>query len=51
MTITADDVRRLLEDENADAVLVLVEGRTEVIAQAETDSSTSERSRSISPRS
>ena len=31
MTISTDDVRRLLAAENADAVLVLVEGRTEVI--------------------
>jgi hypothetical protein len=31
MTISTDDVRRLLAADNADAVLVLVEGRTEVI--------------------
>ena len=31
MTISTDDVRRLLASEAADAVLVLVEGRTEVI--------------------
>jgi hypothetical protein len=31
MTISTDDVRRLLAAEAADAVLVLVEGRTEVI--------------------
>lgn len=31
MTISTDDVRRLLAAEQADAVLVLVEGRTEVI--------------------
>ncbi|MGX9788019.1 hypothetical protein [Mycobacterium sp. MMS18-G62] len=31
MTISTDDVRRLLAAENADAVLVLIEGRTEVI--------------------
>lgn len=38
MTISVDDVRQLLQDENADAVLVLIEGRTEVIAQGDTDS-------------
>jgi hypothetical protein len=31
MTISTDDVRRLLAAENPDAVLVLVEGRIEVI--------------------
>ena len=31
MTISTDDVRRLLAADTADAVLVLVEGRTEVI--------------------
>lgn len=31
MTISTDDVRRLLAAEQSDAVLVLVEGRTEVI--------------------
>jgi hypothetical protein len=31
MTISTDDVRRLLASERPDAVLVLVEGRTEVI--------------------
>jgi hypothetical protein len=31
MTINTDDVRRLLAAEESDAVLVLVEGRTEVI--------------------
>jgi hypothetical protein len=31
MTISTDDVRRLLATDDADAVLVLVEGRTEVI--------------------
>jgi hypothetical protein len=36
--ISADDIRRLLEDEQADALLVLVEGRSEVISQHETDS-------------
>ena len=32
MTISTDDVRRLLQAEAKDAVLVLVEGRTEVIS-------------------
>lgn len=36
MTISADDVRRLLESEHADALLVLVAGSAEVISQAET---------------
>jgi hypothetical protein len=31
MTISTDDVRRLLHAEDKDAILVLVEGRTEVI--------------------
>jgi hypothetical protein len=31
MTISSDDVRRLLQSDEPDAVLVLVEGRTEVI--------------------
>ena len=31
MTISSDDVRRLLDSELKDAILVLVEGRTEVI--------------------
>jgi hypothetical protein len=31
MTISTDDVRRLLQADEADSVLVLVEGRTEVI--------------------
>jgi hypothetical protein len=31
MTISTDDVRRLLQSDEADSVLVLVEGRTEVI--------------------
>jgi hypothetical protein len=38
MTISADDVRQLLEDERPDAVLVLLAGRTEVIAQSESGS-------------
>jgi replication-associated recombination protein RarA len=37
MLISADDVKQLLAAQD-DAVLVLIEGRTEVIAQAETDS-------------
>jgi hypothetical protein len=36
--ISADDVRDLLQDEHPDAVLVVVEGRTAVIAQSESDS-------------
>ncbi|MDQ2637226.1 MAG: hypothetical protein M3Y83_10150 [Actinomycetota bacterium] len=31
MTISTDDVRRLLQDEDKGAILVLVEGRIEVI--------------------
>jgi hypothetical protein len=31
MTISTDDVRRLLQSDEPDSVLVLVEGRTEVI--------------------
>jgi hypothetical protein len=31
MTISSDDVRHLLQSDEPDAVLVLVEGRTEVI--------------------
>jgi hypothetical protein len=31
MTISTDDVRRLLQSDERDSVLVLVEGRTEVI--------------------
>jgi hypothetical protein len=31
MTISTEDVRRLLESDQGDSVLVLVEGRTEVI--------------------
>lgn len=34
MTISTDDVRRLLQADDHDAVLVLVEGRTEVIGAA-----------------
>jgi hypothetical protein len=32
MTISTDDIRRLLQADGPDTVLVLVEGRTEVIA-------------------
>jgi hypothetical protein len=32
MTISTDDVRRLFRSDEADSVLVLVEGRTDVIA-------------------
>ena len=35
MTISTDDVRRLLAAEAADAVLVVVEGRTEVIGASQ----------------
>ena len=35
MTIPTDDVRRLLQSEQPDSVLVLVEGRTEVIGAAQ----------------
>jgi hypothetical protein len=35
MTISTDDVRRLLKSDVADSVLVLVEGRTEVIAASQ----------------
>ena len=38
MTISSDDVRRLLAASEADAVLVLIEGRPEVIAAAAVDS-------------
>lgn len=38
MTIHADDVRRLLAHEDADAALVLIEGRVEVKTPAELDS-------------
>ena len=31
MTISSEDVRRLLQSDDSDSVLVLVEGRTEVI--------------------
>ena len=36
--ISADDVRQLLQGENEDSVLVMVEGRTAVVAQSEIDS-------------
>ena len=35
MSIAADDVRRLLSAGDADAVLVLIEGRTEIIPAEE----------------
>src|SRR4029079_5983773 len=38
VTISPDNVRQLLEDESPDAVLVLIEGRAEVISQSESDS-------------
>jgi hypothetical protein len=38
MTVNADDVRRLLDSQEPDAVLVLVEGRVEVVTPAELDS-------------
>jgi hypothetical protein len=38
MTISTDDVRRLLQTDAQDSVLVLVEGRTEVIAAGQLDS-------------
>ena len=36
--ISADDVRRLLEHDDPEAVLVLIEGRIEVISPRQTDS-------------
>lgn len=38
MTISPDDVRRLLDATDPDSVLVLIEGRTEVIPAAALDS-------------
>lgn len=38
MSISTDDVRRLLTSDAADALLVLVEGRVEVISAAQLDS-------------
>jgi hypothetical protein len=38
MTISTDDVRALLAADEADAVLVLVEGRTEVISAGQSES-------------
>lgn len=35
--ISADDVRQLLQHKDADAVLVVVEGRAAVIGQSDTD--------------
>lgn len=37
MTISATDVRRLLEADAADAVLVLVQGRTAVVSAGQLD--------------
>ena len=36
--ISADDVRRLLEDDDPEAVLVLIEGRIEVVSPRQIDS-------------
>ena len=36
--ISADDVRRLLEHDDPEAVLVLIEGRIEVVSPRQTDS-------------
>jgi hypothetical protein len=38
MTIGADDVRRLLASQDADAALVVLEGRAAVVAPADLDS-------------
>ncbi|OBJ88658.1 hypothetical protein [Mycobacterium asiaticum] len=38
MTVEVDDVRRLLDSDEADAVLVAIEGRVEVVTPAELDS-------------
>jgi hypothetical protein len=38
MTVTADDVRRLLAADEPDATLVLIEGRVAVVTAAELDS-------------
>ncbi|CDP86249.1 MULTISPECIES: hypothetical protein [Mycolicibacterium] len=38
MTISADDVRRLLASDVADAVLVLIQGHTEVVPAGELES-------------
>lgn len=35
MVISADDVKRLLHHDDPEAVMVLIEGRTEVISQRE----------------
>jgi hypothetical protein len=37
MTVSADDVRRLLGADDPDVVLVVVEGRAEVVSSAELD--------------
>ncbi|OBA57759.1 hypothetical protein A5647_22710 [Mycobacterium sp. 1100029.7] len=38
MTVTADDVRRLLDCQDDDAVLVLIEGRVDIATPAQLDS-------------
>lgn len=38
MTVEAQDVRRLLDSAEDDAVLVLIEGRTEVLTPAQLES-------------
>lgn len=38
MTVSAEDVRALLACQEADAVLVLIEGRTEVVTPTKLDS-------------
>lgn len=38
MTVSTEDVRALLSSKQSDAVLVLIEGRTEVVTPAELDS-------------
>jgi hypothetical protein len=38
VTIDAEDVRRLLASQDADAALVVVEGRAEIVAPADLDS-------------
>ncbi|WP_029106210.1 hypothetical protein [Mycobacterium sp. URHD0025] len=38
MTISADDIRRLLASDMADAVLVLIQGHTDVVPAGQRDS-------------
>lgn len=38
MVVSADDVKRLLQDDDPQAMLVLIEGRTEVIKPRDVDS-------------